>query len=71
MENEKAKHAPVPWKVISYDHGDFAIVDAHGDKVAVASAVYPECTIGIDKDDAYRIVACVNACESVSNEVLE
>ena len=70
MEYTEGKHSPTPWK-IEINDGDFDVVDANGQAVAIASTIYPECTIGIDKEDAHRIVACVNALKDVDSSLLE
>ena len=53
------EHSPTPWK-IEINDGDFDVMDANDQSVAIASRIYPECVIGIEKEDAEHIVDCVN-----------
>lgn len=61
----KFKHTPGPWK--AEDHGDeMLVLGPNRDTIAQTFAVHrtdiPFCAI-----NAERIVACVNACESIAD----
>ena len=71
-------HSPEPWKIVTHSDGEGdeydIIADADGNTViagsaaAVGGALYGWLEVG-DKD-LDRIVACVNACQGLSAEVL-
>jgi hypothetical protein len=74
------KHAPEPWKMTDADDTDVCIFAANDNWLAnVGINVFNgsiadehlQFLFDMDKANARRVVACVNACEGVTNEVLE
>jgi hypothetical protein len=60
-----SQHSPTPW--VAED--DF-IIDANGESVGWAVHNPVPILWYIPKEDADRIIACVNACEGIPNEEL-
>lgn len=54
------KHTPEPWEEFTPAGATFQIIDADG---IILADVY-------DRDDAKRIVACVNACRGINPEAV-
>jgi len=67
-------HTPEPWEAEDCTDGGKHIFGGPGLTTLVACAsdmIGPDQLVGIDPDDARRIVACVNACKDFSTEMLE
>lgn len=59
------KHTQEPWQIDQQeDNGLYVIVDFTGDEIGNYDGEY-------SKEDAQRIVYCINACEGLTNEQLE
>lgn len=69
-KSEMMKHTKEPWVAEKTFQGrDSSISDRRGNTIAIA---YQNKNIdGDDLANAKRIVACVNACEGITNEALE
>lgn len=61
----ETKHTAEPWKVCRKD--GFLHIEA----VVVKPDIYCDISTSLELDNARRIVACVNACAGIPNEVLE
>ncbi|MCP3679925.1 MAG: hypothetical protein GY782_06495 [Gammaproteobacteria bacterium] len=66
----KLKHTKGPWTV-QEDWGDHYVVTEMGDYIAVASEIYPECSVSIDEDDARLIAAAPEMLDALINIVKE
>lgn len=60
------KHTPEPWEVWNHD-GDWTIEA----RSIISGFMVDIANLSFSEQDARRIVACVNACAGISNEVLE
>ncbi len=60
----KLKHTKGPWTV-QEEWGDHYVVTEMGDYIAVASEIYPECSVSIDEDDARLIAAAPEMLEAL------
>ena len=69
-KTETMKHTKEPWIAEkTFQYRDSSISDRRGNTIAIA---YKNKNIdGDDLANAKRIVACVNACEGITNEALE
>lgn len=62
---EKAKHTAEPWRFQKFSDGEYGVIECENPTNIVA-------TLGNGgESNARRIVACVNACEGSSTEILE
>jgi hypothetical protein len=60
------KHTPEPWRIAPHDENFAEIVGSDGSDI-----VFGLDTVYVKIEDATRIVACVNACNGLTNEELE
>jgi hypothetical protein len=60
------KYTPEPWRIAPHDENFAEIVGSDGSDI-----VFGLDTVYVKIEDATRIVACVNACNGLTNEELE
>ena len=76
MEDEEIKYtyAPVPWRALRspiINENLLFVVCGDNEDHIIATITSPCDNMAVTMDNANRIVACVNACEGISNKALE
>lgn len=65
------QHSPEPWKICEdgIEDSQGCLIDGHVETNGIIETEFEDTTLKLT--DSERVVACVNACQGISNEDLE